>query len=108
MKTSLVYHLKHPASSCLHVDNKWWYAPAACGVVDSLRHSNAEYRGTSRELGYNGSAQYRPQVSFKMNFNIYYVHLKFNKHMHKEYILLNGFGKAKKDLTAGFHVPLSR
>ena len=77
MKTSLVFHLKHAASSCLHVDNKWWHAPAACGVVDSLRHSNAEYRGTSRELGYNGSAQYRPQVSFKMNFNIYYVHLKF-------------------------------
>ena len=27
--------------------------------------------------------------------------------MHKEYILLNGFRKAKKDFTAGFHVPLS-
>ena len=26
--------------------------------------------------------------------------------MHKEYILLNVFGKAKKDFTAGFHVPL--
>ena len=26
--------------------------------------------------------------------------------MHKEYILLNGFRKAKKDFTAGFHVPL--
>ena len=26
--------------------------------------------------------------------------------MHKEYILLNGFMKAKKDFTAGFHVPL--
>ena len=38
---------------------------AACGVVNSLRHGNAEYRGTSRELGYNGSAQYRPQVSFQ-------------------------------------------
>ena len=45
--------------------------------------------------------------AFKMNFNIYYVHLKFyNKHMHKEYILLNGFRKAKKSFTAGFHVPL--
>ena len=44
------------------------YALAACGVrrvVDSLRHSNAEYRSTSRELGYNGSAQCRPQVSFQ-------------------------------------------
>ena len=27
--------------------------------------------------------------------------------MHKEYILLNGFRKAKKDFTAGFHVPLT-
>ena len=27
--------------------------------------------------------------------------------MHKEYILLNGFRKAKKDFTAGFHVPLN-
>ena len=27
--------------------------------------------------------------------------------MHKEYILLNGFRKAKKGLTAGFHVPLN-
>ena len=27
--------------------------------------------------------------------------------MHREYILLNGFGKAKKGFTAGFHVPLS-
>ena len=27
--------------------------------------------------------------------------------MHREYILLNGFGKAKKVFTAGFHVPLS-
>ena len=47
------------------------YALAACavrGVVDSLRHSNAEYRGTSRELGYNGSVQYRPQVSFQNEF----------------------------------------
>ena len=44
------------------------YAPAACRVVDSLRHSNAEYRGTSRELGYNGSAQHRPQVSFQKEF----------------------------------------
>ena len=26
--------------------------------------------------------------------------------MHKEYILLNGFSKAKKVFTAGFHVPL--
>ena len=26
--------------------------------------------------------------------------------MHKEYILLNGFRKAKRDFTAGFHVPL--
>ena len=26
--------------------------------------------------------------------------------MHKEHILLNGFRKAKKDFTAGFHVPL--
>ena len=43
-------------------------APAACGVVDSLRHSNSEYRGTSRELGCNGSAQYRPQVSFQNEF----------------------------------------
>ena len=52
---------------------------AACGVVDSLRHSNAEYRGTSRELGNNGSAQYRVdhKSAFKMNFNIYYVYLKF-------------------------------
>ena len=68
MKKSLVFHLLHALSSCLHVDIKWWYAPAACGVVDSLRHSNAEYRGTSRELGYNGSAQYRPQVSFQHEF----------------------------------------
>ena len=28
--------------------------------------------------------------------------------MHKEYILLNGFRKAKKGFTAGFHVPLIR
>ena len=28
--------------------------------------------------------------------------------MHKEYILLNGFWKAKKGFTAGFHVPLTR
>ena len=27
--------------------------------------------------------------------------------MHREYILLNGFRKAKKVFTAGFHVPLS-
>ena len=54
--------------SCLHVDIKWWCAPAAGEVVDSLRHSNAEYCGTSRELGYNGSAQYRPQVSFQNEF----------------------------------------
>ena len=27
--------------------------------------------------------------------------------MHKEYILLNGFWKAKKGFTAGFHVPLN-
>ena len=27
--------------------------------------------------------------------------------MHKEYILFNGFRKAKKGFTAGFHVPLS-
>ena len=27
--------------------------------------------------------------------------------MHKEYILLNGFRKAKKGFTAGFHVPLN-
>ena len=27
--------------------------------------------------------------------------------MHKEYILLNGFRKAKRGFTAGFHVPLS-
>ena len=26
--------------------------------------------------------------------------------MHREYILLNGFRKAKKVFTAGFHVPL--
>ena len=26
--------------------------------------------------------------------------------MHREYILLNGFRKAKKGFTAGFHVPL--
>ena len=44
------------------------YAPAACKVVDSLHHSNAEYRGTSRELGYNGSAQHRPQFSFQNEF----------------------------------------
>ena len=47
--------------------------------------------------------------AFKMNFNIYYVQLNFlNKHMHKQYILLNGFRKAKKGFTAGFHVPLRR
>ena len=28
--------------------------------------------------------------------------------MHKEYILLNGFRKAKRVFTAGFHVPLNR
>ena len=28
--------------------------------------------------------------------------------MHKEYILLNGFRKAKKGFNAGFHVPLSQ
>ena len=28
--------------------------------------------------------------------------------MHKEYILLNGFRKAKRGFTAGFHVPLSK
>ena len=28
--------------------------------------------------------------------------------MHKEYILLNGFRKAKKGFTAGFHVPLKK
>ena len=28
--------------------------------------------------------------------------------MHKEYILLNGFRKAKKNFSAGFHVPLTR
>ena len=27
--------------------------------------------------------------------------------MHKEYILLNGFRKAKRGFTAGFHVPLT-
>ena len=27
--------------------------------------------------------------------------------MHKEYILLNGFRKAKKGFSAGFHVPLN-
>ncbi len=27
--------------------------------------------------------------------------------MHREYILLNGFRKAKKGFTAGFHVPLT-
>ena len=27
--------------------------------------------------------------------------------MHKKYILLNGFRKAKKGFTAGFHVPLT-
>ena len=27
--------------------------------------------------------------------------------MHKEYILLNGFRKAKMGFTAGFHVPLT-
>ena len=27
--------------------------------------------------------------------------------MHKEYILLDGFWKAKKGFTAGFHVPLT-
>ena len=48
VKTSLLFHWWHAVSSCLHVDIKWWYAPAACRVVDSLRHSNAEYRGTSR------------------------------------------------------------
>ena len=26
--------------------------------------------------------------------------------MHKEYILLNGYRKAKRGFTAGFHVPL--
>ena len=28
--------------------------------------------------------------------------------MHKEYILLNGFRKAKRGFTAGFHVPLTQ
>ena len=27
--------------------------------------------------------------------------------MHKEYILLNGFRKAKRGFTTGFHVPLN-
>ena len=51
-------------TSCLHVVIK----RLLCRVVDSLRHSNAEYRGTSRELGYNGRAQYRLQVSFQNDF----------------------------------------
>ena len=61
--------------NCLHVDIKWLLCAgplrgplAGCGVVDSLRHSNAEYRGTSRELGYNGSAQYRPQEKIQNEF----------------------------------------
>ena len=84
------------------------YAPAARGVVDSLRHSNAEYRGTSRELGYNGSAHHRPQVSFQNEFQYILCSFKIlKKYMHREYILLNGFRKAKKVFTAGFHVPLS-
>ena len=42
-----------------------------------------------------------------MNFNIHYVHLKFKKkYMPREYILLNGFRKAKKIFTAGLQVPL--
>ena len=53
-------------TSCLHVVIQWLLGAAAmqraaCGVVDTLRHSNAEYRGTSRELGNT----YRPQVSFQ-------------------------------------------
>ena len=55
-------------TSCLHVVVRRRRQGAACGVVDSLRHSNAEYRGTSCELGNNGSAQYRPQVSFQNEF----------------------------------------
>ena len=90
-------------SSCLHVDIKWWYVLAACRVVDSLRHSNPEYRGTSRELGYNGSAQHRPQVSFKNEFEYILCSFKIlKKYMHREYILLNGFRKAKKVLLLGF------
>ena len=68
--------------NCLHVDIKWLLCAgplrgplAGCGVVDSLRHSNAEYRGTSRELGYNGSIDHKS--AFKMSFNIYSVYLKF-------------------------------
>ena len=77
MKTSLVFRLYHAVSSCLHIDIKWWYAPAACGVVDSLRHSNAEYRGTSRELATMAVRSIDHKSAFQMNFNMYYVHLKF-------------------------------
>ena len=78
---------------------------AACGVVDSLRHSNAEYRGTSRELGDNGSAQYRPQVSFQNEFLYILCIFKILKKIHAYRIhpvewLQEGF-------TAGFHVPLN-
>ena len=59
------YSWWHAATTLLSSD---CYAPAACGVVDSLRHSNAEYCVTSRELAYNGSAQYRPKVSFQKEF----------------------------------------
>ena len=37
------------------------------------------------------------KAAFKLNFNIYYFHLK--KYMHREYILLNGFRKAKMVFT---------
>ena len=58
--------VEYAVTSCLYV--VMGYAPTACGVVDSLRHSNAEYCVTSRELGYNGSVQYRPNVSFQNEF----------------------------------------
>ena len=62
--------------------------------MDSLRHSNAEYRGTSRELGYNGSAQCRPQVSFQNEFEYILCIFKIlKKFMHIEYTLLNGYKK---------------
>ena len=91
-------------AKCLHVDIKWLLCAgplrgplAGCRVVDSLRHSNAEYRGTSR---------IDHKSAFKISFNIYYVYLKFKqKYIHIEYTLLNGF---KKVFTAEFHVPLSR
>ena len=47
-----------------------------------LRHSNAGYRGTSRELGYNGSAQHRPQVGFQNEFQYILFSFKILKNRH--------------------------